>query len=56
MRETSYDKTYQIGNTMIHIVAVKQTNEEKKQRLDEIISIIEMIWLRVADDCHKEPL
>jgi hypothetical protein len=56
VRETDYDKTYQIGNTMIHIVAAKQTNEQKNQRLAEIVSIIEMIWLRVADDCNKESL
>lgn len=46
MREAGYDKTYQIGN----IVATKLTNEEKNQKLAEVISIIEMIWLKVADD------
>jgi hypothetical protein len=56
VRETDFDKTYRIGNTTIHIVAVKQTNEEKDQRLAEIIKIIEMIWLRRADDCSTESL
>lgn len=45
MRETDFDKTYRIGNTTIHIVAIKQTDEERQERLAEIVSIIEMIWL-----------
>lgn len=56
MREIDIDKTYQIGNTTIHIVAVQQTKEEKDQWLAEIINIIEMIWLRVVDNCSTESL
>ncbi|MBA4541733.1 MULTISPECIES: hypothetical protein [Thermoactinomyces] len=47
-RETGFDRTYRIGNTTIHIVAAKQTEEEKDRRLSEIIEIIEMIWLKRA--------
>ncbi|MGA8943452.1 MAG: hypothetical protein WB502_12185 [Thermoactinomyces sp.] len=49
MKETDFDKTYRIGNTTIHIVAAKQTDEERQERLAEIVSIIEMIWLSKAN-------
>ncbi|MBD1371001.1 hypothetical protein IC620_01315 [Hazenella sp. IB182357] len=38
-----FDKTYQIGSSTIHIVAIKQTEEEKKQQLKEIVSLIEVL-------------
>ncbi|SDZ00126.1 hypothetical protein SAMN05444416_11185 [Thermoactinomyces sp. DSM 45892] len=36
VENTEYDATYKIGNTTIHVVAPKITEEEKQRRLEEI--------------------
>ncbi|SFI99610.1 hypothetical protein [Thermoflavimicrobium dichotomicum] len=41
--EISYDKTYHIGGTTIHIVAPKISEEEKEKRLKEIARVIMML-------------
>ncbi|MBA4601381.1 hypothetical protein H2C83_03410 [Thermoactinomyces sp. AMNI-1] len=56
MRETGFDKTYRIGNTTIHIVAAEQTDEERQERLAEVVRVIELIWSGVNDDRKQETL
>ncbi|WP_181737788.1 hypothetical protein [Thermoactinomyces mirandus] len=56
VRETGFDKTYRIGNTTIHIVAAEQTDEERQERLAEVVRVIELIWSGVNDDRKQETL
>jgi hypothetical protein len=44
--EKKYDATYRDGNTIIHIVAPKITEEERKRRLEEAQRIIWLLWAK----------
>lgn len=43
-----YDATYQFGNTTVHVVAPKITEEENQRRLDEIQRVAWVLWEGIA--------
>ena len=46
--DEQYDATYQFGNTTVHIVAPKITEEENQRRLDEIQRVAWVLWEGIA--------
>ena len=46
--DESYDATYQFGNTTVHVVAPKITEEENQRRLDEIQRVAWVLWEGIA--------
>ena len=43
-----YDATYQFGNTTVHVVAPKITEEENQRRLNEIQRVAWVLWEGIA--------
>ncbi|RAL25699.1 hypothetical protein [Thermoflavimicrobium daqui] len=53
-RETiSYDKTYQIGGSTVHIVAPKISEEERQRRLKEIARVVMMLLETLNDGSNN---
>lgn len=47
MQDHQYSNVYQIGGTTIYVVAPQITDEERKERLEEIKRQIWLIWMNV---------
>ena len=46
--DEQYDATYQLGNTTVHVVAPRITDEEHQRRLDEIQRVAWILWEGIA--------
>ncbi|MXQ52419.1 hypothetical protein [Shimazuella alba] len=47
MQDHQYSNVYQIGGTTIYVVAPQITDEERKERLEEIKRQIWLIWMNM---------